>query len=178
MSEQLQNSKDQQLQATQKKYLRSLAGDKELQQTLVYGALMYGLKPDKIEIDIATRFTKKNYPTLTLENVLEAFELNTTGKNWTLVEPYGNFSNLFIGKVLTAYELWLRSKTLREIKALPEPVKNGTGNFTSNIATLLSIPNHLLQGELRSAGHATGSFLVNSTIGILGTLHLKYLQLT
>jgi len=51
---------------------------------------------------------------------------------------------------------------------LPEPVKNGTGNFTSNIATLLSIPNHLLQGELRSAGHATGSFLVNSTIGIFG----------
>ncbi len=51
---------------------------------------------------------------------------------------------------------------------LPEPVKNGTGNFTSNIATLLSIPNHLLQGELRSAGHATGSFLINSTVGILG----------
>ena len=51
---------------------------------------------------------------------------------------------------------------------LPEPVKNGTGNFTSNIATLLSIPNHLLQGELKSAGHATGSFLINSTIGVLG----------
>ena len=51
---------------------------------------------------------------------------------------------------------------------LPEPVRNGTGNFTSNIATLLSIPNHLLQGELRLAGHATGSFVVNTTIGILG----------
>ena len=51
---------------------------------------------------------------------------------------------------------------------LPEPVKNGTGNFTSNIATLLSIPNHLLQGELRLAGHATSSFLINSTIGVLG----------
>ena len=51
---------------------------------------------------------------------------------------------------------------------LPEPIKNGTGNFTSNIATLLSIPNHLLQGELRLAGHATGSFVVNTTIGILG----------
>ena len=35
---------------------------------------------------------------------------------------------------------------------LPEPIKNGTGNFTSNIATLLSIPNHLLQGEIRLAG--------------------------
>ena len=51
---------------------------------------------------------------------------------------------------------------------LPEPLKNGTGNFTSNIATLLSIPNHLLQGELNLAGHATGSFLINSTVGILG----------
>ena len=51
---------------------------------------------------------------------------------------------------------------------LPEPVRKGTGNFTSNIATLLSIPNHLLQGEIRLAGHATGSFLVNTTIGVLG----------
>ena len=51
---------------------------------------------------------------------------------------------------------------------LPEPIRNGTGNFTSNIATLLSIPNHLLQGELRLAGHATGSFVVNTTIGVLG----------
>ena len=51
---------------------------------------------------------------------------------------------------------------------LPEPVRNGTGNFTSNIATLLSVPNHLLQGEIRLAGHATGSFLVNTTIGVLG----------
>ena len=51
---------------------------------------------------------------------------------------------------------------------LPEPLKNGTGNFTSNIATLLSIPNHLLQGELKLAGHATGSFLINSTVGVLG----------
>tara|TARA_B100001564_G_scaffold331662_1_gene317871 strand:- start:410 stop:1153 length:744 start_codon:yes stop_codon:yes gene_type:complete len=51
---------------------------------------------------------------------------------------------------------------------LPEPIRKGTGNFTSNIGTLLSIPNHLLQGEVRLAGHATGSFLVNSTIGIFG----------
>ena len=51
---------------------------------------------------------------------------------------------------------------------LPEPVRKGTSNFTSNIATLLSIPNHILQGEVRLAGHATGSFLINSTIGVLG----------
>ena len=51
---------------------------------------------------------------------------------------------------------------------LPEPIRKGTGNFTSNIATLLSIPNHVLQGNLKEAGNATGSFLINSTIGILG----------
>ena len=51
---------------------------------------------------------------------------------------------------------------------LPEPIKNGTSNFTSNIATLLSIPNHVMQGNLRGAGDATASFLINTTIGIVG----------
>ena len=51
---------------------------------------------------------------------------------------------------------------------LPNPIKNGTSNFTSNIATLLSIPNSMLQGDLRGAGHSTGSFLINSSLGILG----------
>ena len=51
---------------------------------------------------------------------------------------------------------------------LPEPLKNGAGNFTSNIATLLSIPNHVVQGNLKEAGDASASFLINSTIGIIG----------
>ena len=51
---------------------------------------------------------------------------------------------------------------------LPEPIRNGAGNFTSNIATLLSIPNYLLQGNLKGAGDATASFVINSTIGIAG----------
>ena len=54
---------------------------------------------------------------------------------------------------------------------LPDPIKNGTSNFTSNISTLLSIPNSLLQGNFRQVGHATGSVLINSTVGILGFLN-------
>ena len=54
---------------------------------------------------------------------------------------------------------------------LPEPIKNGTSNFTSNVATLLSIPNSLLQGNIKQVGHSTGSFLINSTVGILGILN-------
>ena len=56
----------------------------------------------------------------------------------------------------------------RGYNKLPEPIKKGTGNFTSNIATLLSIPNHLLQGNLNGAGDAFGSFMINSTLGVLG----------
>ena len=51
---------------------------------------------------------------------------------------------------------------------LPEPIKNGTGNFTSNIGTLLTVPNHVLQGQWKLAGESTASFLINSTIGVLG----------
>ena len=51
---------------------------------------------------------------------------------------------------------------------LPKPIKDGTGNFTSNIGTLLSIPNLALQGEWSSAGQASASFAINTTIGILG----------
>ncbi len=54
---------------------------------------------------------------------------------------------------------------------LPDPIKYGTSNFTSNIATLLSIPNSLLQGNIKQVGHSTGSFLINSTVGVLGVLN-------
>ena len=54
---------------------------------------------------------------------------------------------------------------------LPNPIKVGTSNFTSNIATLLSIPNNLLQGNMRQLGHSAGSFIVNTSVGILGFLN-------
>ena len=51
---------------------------------------------------------------------------------------------------------------------LPESIRKGTGNFTSNIGTLLTIPNYVLQGQFKSAVDATASFGINTTIGILG----------
>ena len=54
---------------------------------------------------------------------------------------------------------------------LPTPIKNGTGNFTSNIGTLLSIPNNIFQGNIKQLGHSIGSFAVNTTVGILGFLN-------
>ncbi len=54
---------------------------------------------------------------------------------------------------------------------LPSPIKSGTSNFTSNIGTLLSIPNNILQGNFKQLGHSVGSFAINTTVGIFGFLN-------
>ena len=54
---------------------------------------------------------------------------------------------------------------------LPKPIKVGTGNFTRNISTLLTIPASLLQGNFNQFAHSTGSVILNSTIGVFGILN-------
>ena len=51
---------------------------------------------------------------------------------------------------------------------LPSSIRKGTNNFTSNIGTLLSIPNNILQGNFKQLGHSVGSFALNTSVGIFG----------
>ena len=51
---------------------------------------------------------------------------------------------------------------------LPKPIKSGASNFTSNIGTLLSIPNNILQGNFKELGQSIGSFALNTSVGVLG----------
>tara|TARA_Y100000591_G_scaffold233546_1_gene204367 strand:- start:701 stop:1492 length:792 start_codon:yes stop_codon:yes gene_type:complete len=53
-------------------------------------------------------------------------------------------------------------------RALPAPIKRGTGNALNNLSNLITIPNNVLQGDLKLAAINTGRLVVNSTIGILG----------
>ena len=53
-------------------------------------------------------------------------------------------------------------------KVLPSPVKNGVSNSLENLSNLVTIPNNVLQGELKKAGINTARFIVNTTVGILG----------
>ena len=76
-----------------------------------------------------------------------------------------------IFKFNMAFDRAVLKPVARGYNKLPDPIKNGTSNFTSNIATLLSIPNSLLQGNIKQVGHSTGSFLINSTVGVLGILN-------
>ena len=53
-------------------------------------------------------------------------------------------------------------------RVLPSPVKAGVSNSLDNLSTLVTIPNNVLQGELKKAGVNSGRFIINTTIGILG----------
>jgi phospholipid-binding lipoprotein MlaA len=49
-----------------------------------------------------------------------------------------------------------------------EPIREGVGNFTSNLNEPLTAVNHILQGKIPDAGATVGRFVINSTIGIAG----------
>ena len=55
-------------------------------------------------------------------------------------------------------------------RKLPSPAKTGVSNSLENISHLLTIPNNVLQGDVRLALINTGRLVVNTTIGILGTI--------
>ncbi len=55
-------------------------------------------------------------------------------------------------------------------RKLPSPARTGVSNSVQNLSHLSTIPNNLLQGDLKQAGINTGRFLINSTLGIFGIL--------
>ena len=57
-------------------------------------------------------------------------------------------------------------------KKLPSPIKSGVSNSLDNLSNLVTIPNNLLQGDLKAAGVNTGRFIINSTVGVLGLMDI------
>ena len=53
---------------------------------------------------------------------------------------------------------------------LPDPVQRGTSNAVKNLSTLITIPNNVLQGDVKSALINTGRLVINTTVGLLGTI--------
>ena len=51
---------------------------------------------------------------------------------------------------------------------IPSPIRTGTSNTLSNLSNLITIPNNLLQGDVKTAGVNTIRFVLNTTVGILG----------
>ena len=56
----------------------------------------------------------------------------------------------------------------RGYRHIPSPIRNGTGNALGNLTNLVTVPNNILQGDLKAAAVNSLRFVVNSTVGILG----------
>jgi len=55
-------------------------------------------------------------------------------------------------------------------RKLPDPIQKGTGNAVTNLSNLITIPNNVLQGDIKLALINTGRLVVNTTVGLLGTI--------
>ena len=57
-------------------------------------------------------------------------------------------------------------------KKLPDPIQKGTSNAVKNLSTLVTIPNNVLQGDIKTAVINSGRLIVNTTIGLLGIVDM------
>ena len=55
-------------------------------------------------------------------------------------------------------------------KNLPDSIQRGTKNAVTNLSNLITIPNNILQGDVETAIINTGRLIVNTTVGLLGTI--------
>ena len=53
-------------------------------------------------------------------------------------------------------------------RKLPQPVRSGTSNVISNIGNVVTIPNNILQGQMKDASMNSLRLIINSTLGIAG----------
>jgi phospholipid-binding lipoprotein MlaA len=53
---------------------------------------------------------------------------------------------------------------------LPNPIQKGTKNAATNLSNLITIPNNILQGDIKTAIINSGRLVVNTTVGLLGTI--------
>tara|TARA_B100001540_G_C15794501_1_gene636977 strand:- start:1309 stop:2088 length:780 start_codon:yes stop_codon:yes gene_type:complete len=93
-------------------------------------------------------------------------ELSSSSKD-TAEECFEGFSRAMF-KFNHGLDKALFEPIAKGYRAIPAPIRKGTGNAVDNLRSLLTLSNHLLQGDFREAGTTAGRFAVNTTVGILG----------
>ena len=53
-------------------------------------------------------------------------------------------------------------------RKLPQPVRSGTSNALNNLGNVVTIPNNILQGQIKDASINSLRLIINSTLGIVG----------
>ena len=97
----------------------------------------------------------------------ESEELKGSNSQDTASECFEGFSRAMF-KLNHGLDTVIFEPVARGYRALPVPIRKGTGNVVDNLRSLLTFSNNVLQGDFRNAGNTAGRFLINSTVGILG----------
>ena len=94
-------------------------------------------------------------------------ELKGSGSQDTASECFEGFSRAMF-KLNHDLDKVIFEPVAKGYRALPAPIRKGTGNVVDNLRSLLTFSNNVLQGDFHNAGNTAGRFVINSTVGILG----------
>jgi len=94
-------------------------------------------------------------------------ELTGSSSQITANECFEGFSRAMF-KFNHAMDTAIFEPVAKGYRAIPLPIRRGTGNFVGNLRSLLTLSNNILQGDFRGAGNTAGRFAINTTVGILG----------
>jgi len=94
-------------------------------------------------------------------------ELKGSGSQDTASECFEGFSRAMF-KLNHGLDTVIFEPVAKGYRALPVPIRKGTGNVVDNLRSLLTLSNNILQGEFGRAGNNAARFGINSTAGILG----------
>ena len=77
-----------------------------------------------------------------------------------------------INRGIFAFNLGLEKVVFKPLakgyRKLPQPVRSGTSNVISNLGNVVTIPNNILQGQMKDASMNSLRLIINSTLGIAG----------
>lgn len=83
-------------------------------------------------------------------------------------DPYESMNRAIHASNKGADRLFFRPASQAYGTVVPEPVRRGLSNASSNLSGPRNVANDLLQGNVEDAGHNLVRFLVNTTVGVFG----------
>ena len=114
-----------------------------------------------------TIFTLLLQTTSVIAGTTGSEELSKSGSQDSASECFEGFSRAMF-KFNHALDSVVIEPVAKGYRALPVPIRKGTGNVVDNLRSLLTFTNNVLQGDFDRAGNTAARFGINTTAGILG----------
>ena len=99
-------------------------------------------------------------PNLVMAGSTGSEELKYSGSQNSANECFEGFSRAMF-KLNHGLDTAIFEPVAKGYRALPSPIRKGTGNVVNNLRSLLTFSNNVLQGDFRNAGNTAGRFLIN-----------------